>query len=91
MIRFVTALLIAFALQPHVSVFAEKDESTNEQTTVTRMTPELLWKLGRVGDAALSDDGQLVAYTVKRYDLKENSGTTTLYVRIFLPVRCDPW
>ena len=38
MIRFVTALLIAFALQPTLSVFAEKDESTKEETKVKRMT-----------------------------------------------------
>jgi dipeptidyl aminopeptidase/acylaminoacyl peptidase len=47
----------------------------------TRMTPELLWKLGRLGNPALSEDGDQVAYTVRRYDLKENSGTTTLYVK----------
>ena len=47
----------------------------------TRMTPELLWKLGRLGSPTLSADGNQVAYTVRRYDLKENSGKTTLYVK----------
>ena len=45
------------------------------------MTPELLWKLGRVGNSAMSPDGKLIAYTVKRYELKENSGKSTLFVK----------
>ena len=45
------------------------------------MTPELLWKLGRLGNPTLSADGHQVAYTVRRYDLKENSGTTTIYIK----------
>ena len=46
-----------------------------------RMTPELLWKLGRLGSVAASADGRRVAYVVRRYELKENRGTSTLYVR----------
>lgn len=46
-----------------------------------RMTPELLWQLGRLGDATLSQDGKLVAYTVKRYDLAEDSGSLDLFLK----------
>jgi dipeptidyl aminopeptidase/acylaminoacyl peptidase len=45
------------------------------------MTPELLWKLGRLGGAALSSDGGHVAYAVRRYDLAENGGTSSLLVK----------
>ena len=47
----------------------------------TRMNPELLWKLGRLGGGAVSSDGQLVAYTVRRYTLSENKGHSTLFVK----------
>jgi len=47
----------------------------------TRMTPELLWKLGRLGEAAVGGDGSLVAYTVKRYDLEEDAGRVSLYLK----------
>lgn len=47
----------------------------------TRMTPELLWKLGRMGSPTLSSDGRHVAYSVRRYDLKANSGKSTIYLR----------
>ncbi len=46
----------------------------------TRMTPELLWKLGRLGDVAASRDGQYIAYVVRRYDLKANDGTSSIHI-----------
>ncbi|MEM9413367.1 MAG: prolyl oligopeptidase family serine peptidase, partial [Planctomycetota bacterium] len=46
----------------------------------TRMTPELLWKLGRLSEASTSADGQTIAFTVRRYELSEDSGTTTLHL-----------
>jgi dipeptidyl aminopeptidase/acylaminoacyl peptidase len=45
-----------------------------------RMTPELLWKLGRLGEADLSADGDSVAFTVRRYDLAENKGRSELLI-----------
>ena len=47
----------------------------------TRMSPELLWKLGRLGGASISADGERVAYTVRRYELAEDKGTTSLFLR----------
>ena len=37
-----------------------------------RMTPEMLWKLHRVSDPQISEDGKFLLYTVRRYDLKQN-------------------
>ena len=45
-----------------------------------RMTPELLLKLGRLGGASVSPDGTQVAYTVRRYDLAENKGRSSLHI-----------
>ncbi len=45
-----------------------------------RMTPELLWKLARIGEAAISPDGKLIAYAVTRYDLAANSGKSDLVI-----------
>lgn len=44
------------------------------------LTPEILWKFGRVGEYALSPDGKMVAYTTTFYNLQENRGVTNLYV-----------
>ena len=45
-----------------------------------RMTPELLWKLGRLEGGVVSPDGRNVAYAVRRYDLAENKGTSAVYL-----------
>jgi dipeptidyl aminopeptidase/acylaminoacyl peptidase len=44
------------------------------------MSPEALWKLGRIGEAAVSPDGDRVAFTVTRYNLAANEGKTDLVV-----------
>jgi dipeptidyl aminopeptidase/acylaminoacyl peptidase len=44
------------------------------------MTPELLWKLGRVGAPVPSPNGQWIAYTVTHYNLKQNNSNTDLWV-----------
>ncbi|WP_139925734.1 S9 family peptidase [Hymenobacter sp. DG01] len=43
-------------------------------------TPELLWKLGRLGEMQVSPDRKTVAYTVTRYNLGENKGNTDIWV-----------
>lgn len=53
---------------------------TVKEPAPTRMTPELLLKLGRLGGATISADGKKIAYTVRRYDLGENKGRSTLHV-----------
>lgn len=46
----------------------------------TKLTPELLWKLKRVTDIAVSPDGSQFVYAVTSYDLAENKGNTDLYI-----------
>lgn len=43
------------------------------------MTPELLWKLGRVAGEAVSPDGKNVIYGVTNYDMAANKGERNLY------------
>ena len=52
-----------------------------DATPDTRMNPELLWKLGRLGGGVVSSDAKHVAYTVRRYTLSENKGHSTLFVK----------
>ncbi len=44
-----------------------------------KLTPELLWKFGRISESQLSPDGKKVAYIVKRYNLKENKGNAEIF------------
>ena len=44
------------------------------------MTPELLWKLGRVGGKGVSKDGNFVVYTVTTPNAEENKSATKTFV-----------
>jgi hypothetical protein len=48
--------------------------------STNRMTPELLWKLGRFSGASLNGAGTHVAYIVRNFELSENSGTSDLHL-----------
>ncbi len=45
-----------------------------------RMTPELLWKIGRVSGHEISPDGRTVLFGVSYYKLEENKGNRDLYL-----------
>lgn len=44
-----------------------------------KVTPELLWKLGRVSDPQLSPDGMTVLYNVRSYSVSDNKGQSDVY------------
>jgi dipeptidyl aminopeptidase/acylaminoacyl peptidase len=48
--------------------------------TKQKLTPELLFKLGRVNNPQLSPNGKQVLYEVKHYELSTNKGTNIAYV-----------
>ncbi len=43
------------------------------------MTPEILWKFGRIGEQKLSPDGKVIVYTVTRYDAETHERVTDIY------------
>lgn len=45
-----------------------------------KVTPELLWKLGRIGDVQVSPDGKWLVYPVSRYSIENNKGNSDLYL-----------
>lgn len=45
-----------------------------------RMTPELLWKLGRVSGGLASPDGKNILYGITYYDMEANKGNRDLYI-----------
>lgn len=57
----------------------KSDSLASQKITETRVTPELLWKFGRIGESALSPDGKTIALTITRYSISENKGYTDIY------------
>jgi len=45
-----------------------------------KLSPELLWKIGRVSDPQVSASGDQVIFGVSRYELSENKGNRDLYL-----------
>ena len=44
-----------------------------------KLTPELLWKFGRINEMQLSPDGKTILYVVKYFNLAENNGNSDIY------------
>jgi Tol biopolymer transport system component len=44
------------------------------------MTPELLWKLKRIGEIAVSPDYTTIAFTQREYDVATSSSESNIYL-----------
>ena len=51
---------------------------TAEEVATARLTPEVMWKMSRIGSHALSPDGNTLLYTLTRYNMAENRGVTII-------------
>ena len=51
---------------------------TMEEVIAGRLTPEIMWKMGRIGQASLSPDAKTLLYTLTRYSMTENRGVTQI-------------
>ncbi len=43
------------------------------------LTPEVMWKMGRIGSSSVSPDGKTVLYTTTWYNMAENRGVTNIF------------
>ena len=69
------------ACSPSASVETDGISRTTEFSDSSRQfTPEVMWGMGKMGEATVSPDGSKIAYTVTYYDLDKNKGNAELYV-----------
>ena len=54
---------------------------TAEEKAEGKFTPEIMWKMGRIGAQTLSPNGEKLLYTLTQYNLAENRGITFLWLR----------
>jgi len=70
--------------QPVTEKPATAAETTFDRNIVNvengRMTPEILWSLGRVGEAHVSPDKTKILFGVSYYSIKQNRGNRDLYL-----------
>lgn len=65
--------IVAFVLP--VVLFAQ-----NSTSALDKMTPEVLWKLGRVSGLGISKDGRYVVYSVSTPDVDANKSSRKSYI-----------
>jgi dipeptidyl aminopeptidase/acylaminoacyl peptidase len=79
-----TISVFFFSCTPEVKQEAlNKDFSgnlTQEEINNGILTPEILWKFGRIGEQKLSPDGENLVYTVTRYDYLTNESITDIFL-----------
>lgn len=80
-----TFILLASALL--LVVGCKKSQETEDvigkpEVTVEngRFTPEIMWKLGKMGEFAVSPDGTKLVYANTYYDMDKNKGNAELYL-----------
>ena len=54
---------------------------TAEEKEAGKFTPEVMWKMSRIGQQTLSPDGTQLIYTTTQYNMAENRGITLLWLR----------
>lgn len=70
-------VLIAFMCS---FTIATKAYANNNNLPTDRLTPELLWSMGRIGSTVLSPDKTNILYTVTTYNISENRGYSAIYI-----------
>ena len=61
---------------PAEEIIGKTDVTINDG----RFTPEVMWAMGKMGEAVVSPDGTKIAYTVTYYNVDKNKGNAELYV-----------
>jgi dipeptidyl aminopeptidase/acylaminoacyl peptidase len=81
---FLLALLYSASCRQKAPVIQETSPQFNNQLTAEEktggvMTPEIMWKFGRMGSFTLSPDGSAVLYTVTDIDLQSEARRTNIF------------
>ncbi len=56
------------------------NELTAAEKKAGILTPEIMWKMGRVGSSSLNSAGDSLLYCVSYYNMDENRGVTAIYL-----------
>lgn len=73
------SLIVSIAFMCSFTI-ATKAYANNNNLPTDRLTPELLWSMGRIGSTVLSPDKTNILYTVTTYNISENRGYSAIYI-----------
>lgn len=78
-----TILIVACQTKEPTKIKENSDFSgvlTQQEKDNAKLTPEILWKFGRLSGGEISPDGKFVVYAVSRYDSKTLGKTSNIYI-----------
>jgi dipeptidyl aminopeptidase/acylaminoacyl peptidase len=73
------AIGVLVSCTKYKSPVSQNDKELDSLLALGKMTPELMWKFGRISELTLSPDGKTILYSVKHFNLKENKGKARLF------------
>ena len=79
------SLLYACTSTNQKTITTESDFSgrlTETEISNGVLTPEILWKFGRLGEVQLSPGGSEIVYSVTRYDANTNGRATDIFIQV---------
>ncbi len=77
----IAAMTLASCINEKPATLDINNSLTADEIAEARLTPPVMWKMGRLGSASLSPDGGKALYAVTRYNMAENKGLTQIYLR----------
>ncbi len=75
-----TAALTMSSCSSESSVLEIDNSLTKAEKEAGILSPEVMWKMGRLGSTSLNPAGDKLLYTISYYDMKESRGLTSIYV-----------
>ncbi len=74
------SLLVVCSCKKHTSADVEVIDKPNIEVKDGKLSPEVLWSFGRIGEVSLSPDKTKILYTLTYYSIEKNKGNAEIYV-----------
>lgn len=74
------ALFIVWGCKKQTSADADVIDKPNIEVKDGKLSPEVLWSFGRIGEVSLSPDKTKILYTLTYYSIEKNKGNAEIYV-----------
>jgi dipeptidyl aminopeptidase/acylaminoacyl peptidase len=81
LIALIGILLVFSSCKKKVSTYFFEQPLTKAEIDQKILTPEILWKYGRITESELSPDGKEIMFVVKRYNLAKNKGNSEIFIQ----------
>lgn len=72
------SLLVTSCCNQNIKVMEINNSLSDAEKSAGILTPEVMWKMARIGSSTMSPDGESILYTITQYNMADNKGVTNL-------------